>query len=119
MKKNIIKGVILLFLTLVLSYFLSEKFGKLYEEIIGLSGSFIDTTALIGSPLAYIFFISLLFKAFMKDAKYWWIGILLIPAAIFELYFDAAHIYFPIILGLIGWVIGLAISKLIKPKQVV
>lgn len=111
MKKIIIKGVILLVLSLLLSYLFSGIFGQLYEKIIGPSGSFIDTTVLIGWPLAYIFFISLLFSAFSKEGKYWWIGIFLIPAAVFELYFDASHIYFPIILGLVGWIVGLGISK--------
>lgn len=41
---------------------------------------------------------------------------LLIHAFTFEIYFDLEHIYFPIILGIIGWGIGFAINKLRKKQ---
>jgi hypothetical protein len=66
--------------------------------------------------LSYIFSLLLFFTAFGDSNKYWWIGILLIPAAAFEIFFDWQHIYIPIILGLAGWIIGYGISKLIPKK---
>ena len=65
----------------------------------------------IGFIFSYIFFVLLVFTAFGDSKKYWWIGILLIPAVIFELYFDSERIYIPIVAGLLGWLIGFAIYK--------
>jgi len=111
---KIIKNISILFLTLVLSYFTSVYFGSLYKYISHDNGTWIDLSSLLGIPIGYIFFLLLLFTAFGGSKKYWWIVILLIPAAIFELYFDLAHIYIPIVIGFMGWVIGFAISKLVK-----
>ncbi len=66
---------------------------------------------------AYIFFLPLLFTAFGGVKKYWWLGILLLPAVGIEIYFDFSHIYFPIILGVAGWAIGFGIAKLLQLKS--
>lgn len=110
-----IYNIIILFAVSIFSYLFSEFFGNFYEFFYPSSGSIasIDITSLFGLPLAYIFFLTLLFTAFGGTKKYWWIGILLIPAAAIELYFDLAHIYFPIILGLAGWLLGLLAFKLL------
>lgn len=114
MKINL-KKFILLILVLALAYYLSISFGNLYENLIGsLSGSFIELRSIFGLPLAYTFFLTLLFTAFGGNKKYWWIGILLIPAIAFEVYFDFSHIYFPIILGLLGWTLGYSIHRFLQ-----
>jgi len=111
---QVVKNFVILAVILVLAYFFSVDFGNLYENLVGsVSGSFVDLRSLVGIPLAYIFFLTLLFTAFGGEKKYWWMGVLLIPVAIFELYFDSAHIYFPIALGLAGWLIGFLLAKLI------
>ena len=110
--KSLIKNIAILIVVLVLAYFLSSYFGVLYENLVGsLRGSFVDLRSVFGFPLSYIFFLTLFFTAFGGAKKYWWIGILLIPAVIFEVYFDLAHLYFPIALGLIGWLLGFLVSK--------
>ena len=106
-------------LTVLLSTLVAASFlGKFYDYFFSLPngfsgfvipgswGNFID-----GVHLSYVFSVPFSFGLLGGSKKYWWIGILLIPAAAFEIYFDLAHIYFPIALGLLGWVIGWGISK--------
>lgn len=114
-----IKKITILALTFALSYFLAEQFGGFYVYFFpqGQGDSLfsiprVAENGLIGLPLAYIFSLILLFTAFGGAKKYWWIGVLLIPAAIFELYFDLSHIYFPILLAATGWLLGLLIQKI-------
>lgn len=119
---GIIKKIVILIIVLIVTYFLAGKIGEFYTDFFGLStgfSSFIVPDFLHnffnGVLPTYIFFLTLFFTAFGGEKKYWWIGILLIPAAAFELYFDLAHIYFPIILGFAGWILGFLISKFL-PK---
>jgi len=114
---NIFRNVVILFLVVFFSFIFSEFVGESYDKIFGQSGSFVDLRSLSGLPLAFIFFLTLLFTAFGGSKKYWWIGILLLPAAAFEVYFDWSHIYFPIAIGLIGWLLGLGISRLLSRSQ--
>src|SRR3989338_1988050 len=115
---KILKDVLLLVASILCGYFLSMRFGILYDHLFpGSLGSGLSTDAarsIFGTPLAYIFFLTLLFTAFGGQKKYWWIIILLIPAAIFEVYFDFSHIYFPILLGLLGWLHCFRISPLLS-----
>jgi len=113
---KIIREIIILIVVLISSYFLSGFTGQWYEKLFpGPTSIFLgDFTSLIGFPLTYIFFLTLLFTAFGGEKKYWWIGILLIPAVIFEVYFDFSHIYFPVALGLAGWLLGFLLMKLIS-----
>src|SRR3989338_4470755 len=107
---KILKDVLLLVASILCGYFLSMRFGILYDHLFpGSLGSGLSTDAaysIFGTPLAYIFFLTLLFTTFGDKKKYWWIGILLIPALWFEISFDLQHLYFPILLGLLGWGIG-------------
>ncbi len=112
---NTLKDIIILVFTLIISGFFSQYLGNIYESLFPSSGSItsVDLTSLAGFPLAYEFFLPLLFTAFGGAKKYWWIGVLLLPAVAFEVYFDLSHIYFPVILGLIGWALGLLAFKLL------
>jgi hypothetical protein len=122
---KIIKNLSLLLISFILSYLVSGLFfGKIYEVLYGgSSGLFIIYEGIAKLffvfVLVFIFSMVLLFTAFGDRKKYWWIGILLIPAALFEIYFDFQHIYIPILLGLIGWGIGFGIRKLVSPKKLV
>ena len=109
-----IKNIFLLVLSLAGGYLLGRLFSTIYLNFFpGSGGSFIDGRALIALPLNYIFSIFVLFTAFGDSKKYWWIGILLLPAILFELYFDLIHIYFPIVVGLAGWGLGLGVEKVV------
>ena len=113
------KKFLLILTWLFLFIICTPLFGKLYQFFIPQYGSiFVVSQEMVdivtGIGLSYTFFLTLLFTAFGGVKKYWWIAILLIPAAIFEVYFDLAHLYFPILLGLAGWLLGLALRKLLK-----
>ncbi|MBI5734180.1 MAG: hypothetical protein HY973_04555 [Candidatus Kerfeldbacteria bacterium] len=114
---GVIKKIGLFVVMLLCSYLFSPLAGELYDKVVRSVGGWIDFRPLIGLPAAFIFFLPLLFTAFGGLKKYWWIGILLLPAAAFEVYFDWAHIYFPIAIGLIGWLLGLGISRLLSRSQ--
>ena len=113
---KIFKNILLLFLVLVLSYFSSVYFGNLYKAITHDHGTWIDLSSIVGIHYGYVFFLLFIFTAFGDSKKYWWIGTLLIPTIIFEVYFDwrFQYVYIPIIIGLFGWVIGFALSKIIN-----
>ncbi|MBI5729244.1 MAG: hypothetical protein HY983_03345 [Candidatus Magasanikbacteria bacterium] len=116
------KNFVLFILVSFLSILLAAPAGQFYQRFIRMPvgfGSFIIPIFWYnftdGIILSFIFFLTLLFTAFGDQKKYWWIGILLIPAALFEVYFDLAHIYFPIALGLLGWLVGKGI-EMVVPK---
>ena len=105
---------------LILSYFLAFYMGGIYSYFFPQAGGLFTIPEktgyfIIGLPLSYIFFLTFFFTTFGWKQKYWWVGILLIPAVAFEVYFDLPHIYFPIVLGLAGWLLGFLISKFL-PK---
>lgn len=120
-----LKNLLLLIITLLGTVLLAYPIGKLYSNIFnttqGISSFIISSSwenTLNGFIPSFIFFATFLFTSFAHGRKYLWIIIFLIPAAIFELYFDASHIYFPIALGLFGWLLGWEMEKLLKkPKM--
>lgn len=118
---EILKKFIILAIVLISAYYFSVLFGDIYEKLFPGQGSImgaVDLRSLIGLPLSYIFFLSLLFTAFGGKQKYWWMGILLIPAAAVELYLDASHIYFPIALGVVGWIIGWVGERFLSKNRI-
>ena len=115
------RSIGLLILSLALSYFLAIFFGRFYSSFFPIVGGFFSVSQrvadfLIGLLLAHVFFLTLLFTAYGGMKKYWWIGIGLIPAVAFELYFDLAHIYFPIAIGIAGWLLGMGIARLMPRR---
>lgn len=112
--------LILSIVIIVLAYLSGGIFGKVYllffdkvnTGVMSIPKSAVQY--IIGWPLAYIFLSTLLFTAFGGIKKYWWIGILLVPAVLFELYFDWIHLYFPIAIGLVGWGLGFGVEKSLK-----
>ncbi len=114
---KIVKNIFLVVISLVFTYLLSYPIGKFYIIFFpDGGGSFINGTSLVGMPLAYILFITFLFTAFGGTKKYWWIGIGLIPAILFEVAFDLRHLYFPVAIGLVAWLVGRGVSLLVEKK---
>lgn len=114
---KIIKNILILIIAVVISYFVSPFVGEFYDSIFpSITGSFINWTPIVGLPLAYIFFLTLLFTAFGGAKKYWWIGIGLIPAVLFEVAFDLQHLYFPVAIGLVAWLVGRGVAWLVEKK---
>ena len=120
---KIIKNFVFLLSILILSYLLGSIVGEVYSRLLGgtasrglfgLYGQIAQFT--FGVILSYIFFLTLLFTAFGGAKKYWWIGIALLPAILFEVAFDLQHIYFPIAIGLIAWLLGRGVALLVTKK---
>lgn len=109
---------LILAVVVVFSYIGSPYMGSIDKGIFGSGGTWIDVSAIFGLFSGFVFLLPCLFTAFGGKWKYWWIGVLLIPATVFEVYFDFAHIYFPILLGLVGWGIGWMVAKYIKTMVV-
>jgi hypothetical protein len=118
---NFIKNILLLVVSIVLSYFTAEYFGSLYDSFIPGSldsGAWIGTLkawqSIIGFPFAYVFFTILLFQLFGAGNRNKWTGWLLVPPALFFAAGDLRHIYLPIILGLISFGLAFVIRKVFK-----
>jgi len=115
---KILRKILLVTIVLSLSYFTAIFFGRIYsyffpfiqQGFFAVSKESVEVTA--GFVFSYIFFLVLFFTIFGDSRKYWWMGILLIPAAFFEVYFDFSRIYFPIALALAGWGLGIGLLKL-------
>jgi|SRR3989344_52865 len=115
----ILRKLVLVLLVIVFTLALASPLGSLYSRLLNLPQGF--SSLIINSAWnnffngiapAFILFLIIIFVAFGGPRKYWWIAILLVPAAVFEIYFDLEHIYFPIALGLVGWSVGYLIAKL-------
>jgi len=121
--KNTVKNILILIIALAASYFLGFLFGRLYMTLIpNVNEGFFSFPSqaaeyIIGWPLSCIFFLLFLFTAFGGTKKYWWIGVALIPAILFEVTFDLQHIYFPVAIGLVGWLLGKGLSMLIAKHK--
>ena len=103
----------------VMAYYLASYFGVAYgtifPEALG-GGSFIPTSAaqwFAGLPLSVVFFVILFQMALGKKNVWWWIGIALVPAILFEVLLDPLHIYIPIVLGLMAWGLGKLANKML------
>lgn len=99
---------------IILAYYLAESFRAIYCITMGTcTGGFFgfDLGVLRWGSFGYIFFISLLLTSIGARMKYWWIGVALIPAALFEILIDPLHIYIPVILGLIACGLGTMVNK--------
>ncbi len=112
--------VVLTLAVVTLSLIFATSLGNIYEQFLNadLDGSLLgDGTfwgPIIGFPLGIIFFASVLFTAWGEGLRdKWGWGLLALPV-IFEVVFDFSHLYFPILLGLVGYGVGWVIRKLLK-----
>jgi|SRR3989344_5779107 len=115
---RILKNIGIFLAVLILAFLLANPLGKFLFPL-GYTISFASFIVpeywyyfFDGIIFSYTFFLFLLFTAFGGKGKYWWMGIAILPALAFELYFDLPHIYFPIALGIVGWVIGFGVQKI-------
>ena len=116
---NVVKNILLLIVTLVISYFSAgyfgfwyDRFSPQYDNTLGVGKALLES--LVGVPFAYVFFTILLFKLFGLGNRNKWIGWLLIPPLLFFASGDIQHIYLPIILGLIAFGLAWVIRKILK-----
>ena len=111
--------IALVILSYVLAYYLSWYFGSLYFSVFPslLGGGFFPDDAaksFMGISLALVALISLSITTVGGAHKYWWIGVALVPAILFEVVIDPLHLYFPIALGLIVWGLGKMANKTLR-----
>lgn len=116
-----IKNLILLAVVLGASLFMSLYFGQAYLKFFPVTRgieSFVVPIEVLniiyGLPIAYLFFSSLIFMSFGDKNKYWWIGLSILPAVGFELYFDFRHFYLPVAIVALGLLIGYAFSAVLS-----
>lgn len=108
--------LLIIFASYALSYFLAVYFGYIYAIFTSdsLGGSFIPSDAaqwIVGLPLALIGFVIFLLHTVGGKNVWWWAGISLIPAILFEVFLDPFHIYIPALVGLIAWGLGTLANK--------
>ena len=110
----------IIFLSYVAAMFLAMYFGALYDYLVPGSsgGSFIGTQDswnwIIGYPLGLVFVLTFLSHSQGGKHVWWWNIIALAPAILFETMFDPLHIYFPIVVGLIAWGLGVITNKTLR-----
>ena len=116
------KNVALAVVAAVFAYFMASFFGFIYDFVLGIPRTFGIASFVSGPDIekffagiipAYILFITFLFMSFGFGKKHWWIGVLLLPAVAFVIYFDLSHFWFYILVGLAGWLAGLGIAKIL------
>lgn len=116
--------IVVRLLLIVFSYSLTiltaVYFGALYTSIFPYAsgGSFIgdpDTLKwIIGYPLGLIFLLTFLMHLQGRKHVWWWNIIALLPAIAAELLFDPLHLYFPIALGGIGWMLSTMANRMLR-----
>ena len=108
---KLLKNFCLVGLSIIISYAFSGSLGYQLSKKFHFASGYLDFTSLYALVYLYTLLIVFFLTAFGGRKKYWWIGISLIPAVAIEL-LEYFHIYIPIILGLVGWILGYAISKI-------
>jgi len=77
------------------------------------NATFCLIVGIISFVVGFIFLNSFLLTAFGFGKKYIWMGVALLPALAFVLYFDLPRIWFYMLVGGAGWIIGYGIEKLL------
>lgn len=120
MKKGI-KFLMMIVISFFVSYYTSVYFGNIYNLLPqvwggGWIGSESSWNLILGLPLALIFFITFLSYRFVFDSKKS-VLILLSPLFLYEAIFDFGHLYLPIILVILAFVLNKLIYSLVIRKN--
>lgn len=115
-----IKKVLLLVVTLVISYLSAPYFGTWYDTVSPQYGSLFfdkkDSVFVLGFLLSYVVFIPLIYGLFGIRRNKKWIMWLLAPVLVFVILADQSHFYIPLLLSasalLIAWLTRLIIFKI-------
>jgi len=117
----VILKVVIIIVGILFAYYLAYSFGVFYNSLFpkaigaGWIGSSDSIYSLVGLPLSSIFFLTMVFRGILQKFKFL-IFIIILPFFIWEFYIDLSHVYVPIILGVLGWSLGMVINKLISRK---
>ncbi len=106
-----IKKIGLFIAAIVISLLFASIFGRMYFLLFpSIPGTYLSSAGLrflVGWLSAYIFWGALLFTGFAGNKKYWWLLVLVLPVLALVVFLDWQHAYFPLILALVGYGIGL------------
>lgn len=114
--RNKLSKTLLIIIAIIIGYYLSDYFGYLYNLLPDTyNGAWIGNreswSTLLGLPLSLIFFLVLVSHKFVfekKSSVLWLIS----PLLLLEVGADISHIYFPIVLILIGFFLNKMIRKI-------
>lgn len=114
MKNKNIWGLVL---AVILSKITAPYFGGFYNKFYPQSGDWIysvaDAISFAGFLIAYIFFIFFVFEIINSaNKKKWFFGSLL-PVFVFYLIGGINFLYFPVLVGLVGFVLAFIIRKIV------
>ncbi|HWO07656.1 MAG TPA: hypothetical protein VNM40_03690 [Candidatus Paceibacterota bacterium] len=103
-----------------LTYLFAQLLGALYVSLFphATGGNFIGAPGtiewILGLPITLIFLVTFLMHSVGGKNIWLWNIVALCPAILFEIVFDATHIYFPVILGVIAWFLGTLVNNILK-----
>ncbi len=110
---KILKNIGLVVISLFSTYFTLNSFIFLYDKFynVVIPGGYFATyealgQTLLGLLLGYIFFTFFFFVLFGDRHKYWWVGVLQLPALYFIIQIDLAHWYFYAGLAIAGYLLA-------------
>ncbi len=109
--------IVSIFVSTVFAYCFAQLLGALYAYFFpsAVGGSFIGAPGaiewVVGVPLTLIFIFTLLIHAIGGKDIWWWNVIVLLPVILFEVAFDPLRIFFPLILALIAYGLGVAFNQ--------
>jgi hypothetical protein len=118
---TLLKDAALVVLSALLAFFVGNtllgfQFYALFfpEEAVG--SGFFGFGALgaqaISMVVVYLFFLPLLLQALGSKFKIWWIAVFLLPVVWFVVSTDLSHIWFYVLIALVGWGIGFGLHKI-------
>lgn len=111
--------IVLVLLSYFLAILVAVYFGLLYAYLFptAIGGTWIGAQNtwlwLIGYPLSVIFLLTFLMRLYGGKYAWAWVLVGASPAILFEIVFDPFRLYFPIMLTLIAWVLGVGGNKLL------
>lgn len=111
---NFFKNILLVLIIVIGSHFLAGTSGLALAQFLNIGGSIggnILEYYMFGFPVTYFFLTFLSFSLFGDKNKYWWIGIILVPALLFEVRLAPVLIIFSFIFALIAWLLGTIANK--------
>src|SRR3989344_1718815 len=114
---NVLKNVVSIITAIIASHFLAVPFGLGLAEFLDIGGSIAGNTLeyyMFGFPAAYVFLIILLFSSWGDQYKYWWGGIVILPAFLFGFGLAPILIFILLVIGLIAWGLGTMTHKTLQ-----
>lgn len=113
---DLVRHIFLVTLILLCSFLLAEPVANVAASIFHDTGFYGYFSFVLGFPVVFIFLSVSIFFGFGGDRKYLWLGILILFALVYILYFQFQSssldfIYLSVTSGVLGLIVGYAILK--------